>query len=97
MNFISEHKNAIIAGVTGALFGALAALLLLAGIMFGYYQVSPQEAVDIVIKQADIKGTKEDGSKINGFIIQHEDGAEYLVTDYWMPIQMNDSVAEAGQ
>lgn len=93
MSFVIRHRNQIIAGVTGALFGALAALLLLAGVFFGYYKVSPQEAVDITIKQADIKGTKEDGSKINGFIIQHEDGSEYLVTDYWVPIQMDDTVA----
>ena len=70
------------------------ALALLFAILFGYYQVSPQDAVNIKITPAVIQGTKEDGSEINGFVITTEDGTEYLVTDYWTPIMLSDSIPE---
>ena len=89
-----NFKNQIIAAVCGLVAGAIAALVLLFAILFGYYQVSPQDAVDIKITPAVIQGTKEDGSEINGFIITTEDGTEYLVTDYWTPIMLSDSIPE---
>ena len=90
--FIVRHKNKIIAAVCGLVAGALAALALLAAILFGYYHVQPQEAVNITITQAVIQGTKEDGSQINGFIITTENGDEYLITDYWNPILLSEDI-----
>ena len=92
--FMVRHKTTIVATVCGLVAGAIASLILLAAILFGYYQVSPQEAVNITITQAAIQGTKEDGSQINGFIITTEDGTEYLVTDYWNPIVLSDDAPE---
>lgn len=80
------------AAICGLVTGAIAALVLLAAILFGYYQVQPQEAVNITITQAVIQGTKEDGSQINGFIITTEDGDEYLITDYWNPILLSEDI-----
>lgn len=92
--FLVRHKNQIVAAVCGLVAGAIAALALLFAVLFGYYQVSPQDAVDIKITPAVIQGTKEDGSEINGFVITTEDGTEYLVTDYWTPIMLSDSIPE---
>lgn len=92
--FLVRHKNQIVAAVCGLVAGAIAALTLLAAILFGYYHVEPQETVNITITQAVIQGTKEDGSEINGFIITTEDGTEYLVTDYWNPIVLSDDIPE---
>lgn len=92
--FLVRHKNKIIAAACGLVAGAIAAIAILAAILFGYYHVQPQEAVNITITQAVIQGTKEDGSQINGFIITTEDGTEYLVTDYWSPIILSDDVPE---
>ena len=93
-NFLVRHKNQIIAAVCGLVAGAIAALALLFAILFGYYQISPQDAVHVTITDAVIEGTKEDGSQINGFIITTEDGTEYLVTDYWNPIVLSDDIPE---
>lgn len=93
-NFLVRHKNQIIAAVYGLVAGAIAALALLFAILFGYYQISPQDAVHVTITDAIIEGTKEDGSQINGFIITTEDGTEYLVTDYWNPIVLSDDIPE---
>lgn len=93
-NFLVRHKNQIIAAVCGLVAGAIAALALIFAILFGYYQVSPQDAVHVTITDAIIEGTKEDGSQINGFIITTEDGTEYLVTDYWNPIVLSDDIPE---
>ena len=90
--FLVRHKNKIVAAVYGLVAGAIAALALLAAILFGYYQVQPQEAVNITITQAVIQGTKEDGSQINGFIITTADGDEYLITDYWNPILLSEDI-----
>lgn len=90
--FLVRHKNQIIAAMCGLVAGAIAALALLAAILFGYYHVQPQEAVNITITQAVIQGTKEDGSQINGFIITTEDGDEYLITDYWNPILLSEDI-----
>ena len=90
--FLVRHKNKIVAAICGLAAGAIAALALLAAILFGYYQVQPQEAVNITITQAVIQGTKEDGSPINGFIITTEDGDEYLITDYWNPILLSEDI-----
>lgn len=90
--FLVRHKNKIIAAACGLVAGAIAALALLAAILFGYYNVQPQEAVNITITQAVIQGTKEDGSQINGFIITTEDGDEYLITDYWNPILLSEDI-----
>lgn len=92
--FIVRHKNKIIAAVCGLMAGAIVALALLSAILFGYYQISPQDAVYVTITDAVIEGTKEDGSQINGFIITTEDGTEYLVTDYWNPIVLSDDIPE---
>lgn len=92
--FLVRHKIKIIAALCGLVAGAFAALALLGAILFGYYQVSPQDAVNITITQAVIQGTKEDGSEINGFIITTEDGIEYLVTDYWNPIELSNNAPE---
>lgn len=92
--FLVRHKNQIVAAVCGLVAGAIAALALLFAVLFGYYQVSPQDAVNITITQVVIQGTKEDGSQINGFVITTEDGTEYLVTDYWTPIMLSDSIPE---
>ena len=92
--FLVRNKNKIVAATCGLVAGAITALALLAAILFGYYQVQPQEAVNITITQAAIQGTKEDGSQINGFIITTEDGTEYLVTDYWNPIVLSDDIPE---
>lgn len=90
--FIVRNKNKILAAVCGLVAGAFAALAFLAAILFGYYHVQPQEAVNITITQAAIQGTKEDGSQINGFIITTEDGDEYLITDYWNPILLSEDI-----
>lgn len=90
--FLVRHKNKIVAAACGLVAGAIAALALLAAILFGYYQVQPQEAVNITITQAVIQGTKEDGSQIHGFIITTEDGDEYLITDYWNPILLSEDI-----
>lgn len=92
--FLVRHKVKIIAALYGLAAGAFAALALLGAILFGYYQVSPQDAVNITITQAVIQGTKEDGSEINGFIITTENGIEYLVTDYWNPIELSNNAPE---
>lgn len=92
--FLVRHKVKIIAALCGLVAGAFAALALLGAILFGYYQVSPQDAVNITITQAVIQGTKKDGSEINGFIITTEDGIEYLVTDYWNPIELSNNAPE---
>ena len=92
--FITGHKDILANGICGFVAGMLAAIVILFSILFGYYQISPQDAVSVTITQAEIQGTKEDGSKINGFIITTEDGTEYLVTDYWSPIILSDDVPE---
>lgn len=51
--------------------------------------MSPQDTVGITITPTEITGTKEDGSVITGFMIE-KDGSQYLVTDYWTPIQLTD-------
>lgn len=88
--FIVRHKIKIIAALCGLAAGAFAALALLGAILFGYYQVSPQNAVNITITQAVIQGTKEDGSPITGFTIETEDGSRYLITDYYAPIYLSE-------
>lgn len=94
-DFISRHTSTIKACLAGALFGALAALAVLAGVLFGYFKVSPTDTVNIEIKSAVIEGTKDDGSPINGFIIKDtRDNTEYLITDYWTPIMLSDDLPE---
>ena len=92
--FLVRHKVKIVAALCGLVAGAFAALVLLSVVLFGYYRVSPQDAVNITITQAVIQGTKEDGSAINGFIITTEDGTEYLITDYWNPIELSNNEPE---
>lgn len=93
-NFLSEHKDTLTNTLCGFVAGMLAAIIILFSILFGYYQISPQDAVHVTITDAIIEGTKEDGSQINGFIITTEDGTEYLVTDYWSPIVLSDDIPE---
>lgn len=92
--FMTRHKDILANSICGFVAGMLAAIIILFSILFGYYQISPQDAVSVTITQAEIQGTKEDGSKINGFIITTEDGTEYLVTDYWSPIVLSDDIPE---
>lgn len=93
--FLVRHKLKIISIVCGAVAGALVALALLGAVLFGYYQISPQDVVNITIQQTEIQGTtKEDGSPINGFIIITENDERYLVTDYWSPIQLTNESPE---
>lgn len=90
--FITKHKDALTNTICGFVAGMLAAIIILFSILFGYYQISPQDAVHVTITDAIIEGTKEDGSQINGFIITTEDGTEYLVTDYWSPILLSNDI-----
>lgn len=92
--FITGHKDILANSICGFVAGMLAAIIILFSILFGYYQISPQDAVHVTITDAVIEGTKEDGSQINGFIITTEDGTEYLVTDYWNPIVLSDDIPE---
>lgn len=92
--FITRYKDILANSICGFVAGILAAIIILFSILFGYYQVQPQEAVHVTITDAIIEGTKEDGSQINGFIITTEDGTEYLVTDYWSPIVLSDNIPE---
>lgn len=93
--FLVRHKLKIISIVCGAVAGALVALALLGAILFGYYQVSPQDVFNITIQKTEIQGTtKEDGSPINGFLISTEDDERYLITDYWNPIQLTNESPE---
>lgn len=92
--FITRYKDILANSICGFVAGMLAAIIILFSILFGYYQVQPQEAVHVTITDAIIEGTKEDGSQINGFIITTEDGTEYLVTDYWSPIVLSDDIPE---
>lgn len=92
--FIVRHKDVLTNTLCGFVAGMLAAIIILFSILFGYYQIQPQEAVHVTITDAIIEGTKEDGSQINGFIITTEDGTEYLVTDYWSPIVLSDDIPE---
>lgn len=92
--FIVRHKNKIISAVCGLVAGAVAALALLGAVLFGYYGIQPQDAVGVTIAPTEIQGTKEDGSKISGFIITTDDGTQYLVTDYWTPIMLSDENPE---
>lgn len=93
--FLVRHKIKIIAALYGLAAGAFAALALLGAILFGYYQVSPQDVFNITIQQTEIQGTtKEDGSPINGFLISTEDNERYLITDYWNPIQLTNESPE---
>lgn len=94
-DFFKRHKGGIVRGIISAIIGGVAALAVIAATLFGYYGIQPQEAVNIEIRQAVIQGTvHEDGSEIQGFIIVTEDGTEYLVTDYWEPIALTDSIPE---
>ena len=90
--FIVRNRDALTSILCGFVAGMLAAIIILFSILFDYYKISPQEAVNITITQVVIQGTKEDGSQINGFIITTEDGAEYLVTDYWNPILLSEDI-----
>ena len=92
--FITRYKDILANSICGFVAGMLAAIIILFSILFGYYQVQPQEAVHVTITDAIIEGTKEDGSQINGFTITMEDGTEYLVTDYWSPIILSDDIPE---
>lgn len=92
--FFAKHRNVLTNTLCGFVAGMLAAIIILFSILFGYYQISPQDAVHITITDAIIEGTKEDGSQINGFIITTEDGTKYLVTDYWSPIVLSDDIPE---
>ena len=92
--FFTKHKDTLVNTLCGFVAGMLAAIIILFSILFGYYQISPQDAVHVTITDAIIEGTKEDGSQINGFIITTEDGTEYLVTDYWNPIVLSDDIPE---
>ena len=91
--FLVRNKATIIAVGAGAVASLVVTLIVLATVFFGYFHVQPQDAVDVTITPAEITGTKEDGSAITGFIIE-TDGTEYLVTDYWNPIVLNEVVAE---
>lgn len=88
--FLAKHKIALISCIGGFVAGAIAALALLSSILFGYYQLSPQETVNISINRAEINGVKEDGSPITGFIIELDDGSSYLITDYFSPIYLSE-------
>ena len=90
--FANRHKNGIVAVACGLVSGAIVSMAFLSAVLFGYYKVSPQDTVGITIKEADIQGSKEDGSAINGFVIEKDDGTEYLVTDYWAPIVLSDDL-----
>lgn len=90
--FITRYKDILANSICGFVAGMLAAIIILFSILFGYYQVQPQDAVHVTITDTIIEGTKEDGSQINGFIITTEDGTEYLVTDYWSPILLSDDI-----
>lgn len=92
--FITRYKDILANSICGFVAGMLAAIIILFSILFGYYQVQPQDAVHVTITNAIIEGTKEDGSQINGFIITTENGTEYLVTDYWSPIVLSDDIPE---
>lgn len=92
--FFTKYKDILANSICGFVAGMLAAIIILFSILFGYYQVQPQDAVHVTITDAIIEGTKEDGSQINGFIITTEDGTEYLVTDYWSPIVLSDDIPE---
>ena len=92
--FIVRHRDVLTNTLCGFVAGMLAAIIILFSILFGYYQISPQDAVHVTITDAVIEGTKKDGSQINGFIITTEDGTEYLVTDYWTPIVLSDNIPE---
>lgn len=87
--FLVRHRVVLANTVCGLAAGAFAALALLFSILFGYYQVSPQDAVDVTITPANIKGEKEDGSAITGFILD-VDGNQYLITDYYEPIELKE-------
>ena len=91
--FFITHKTEVISCVCGLVAGAIAAIAIFAAIFFGYFHVSPQDTVGVTITPAEINGTKEDGSAITGFIIE-KDEVEYLITDYWNPIQLQETVEE---
>lgn len=89
--FFITHKSAVISCVCGLAAGAIAAIIVFAAIFFGYFRIAPQDTVNVTITPAEINGTKEDGSAITGFIIE-KDEVEYLITDYWNPIQLQETV-----
>lgn len=88
--FLAGHKTGLISCVCGLVAGAVAALALLSAILFGYYQLSPQDSIGVTINRTEINGTKEDGGPITGFIIELDDGSSYLVTDYFSPIYLSE-------
>ena len=88
-SFMVRHRQVIISCVSAAVTSLIILAVVLAAIFFGYFHVSPQDLVDVTIVPIEITGTKEDGSPITGFMIE-KDGSQYLVTDYWTPIQLTD-------
>lgn len=88
--FLVRHRLTIKACIAGGIAGIVTALLVLYGILFGYYNISPQDVVRISIIRTEINGTKEDGSPITGFTIETEDGSRYLITDYYAPIYLSE-------
>lgn len=88
--FLVRHRRTIKACIAGGIAGIVTALLVLYGILFGYYNISPQDVVRISIIRTEINGTKEDGSPITGFTIETEDGSRYLITDYYAPIYLSE-------
>lgn len=86
-NFFFRHKAVITNIIISCVVSIAATCGIFAAIFFGYFHVSPQDVVDIQVVPADITGTKDDGSPIIGFIIE-KGSQQYLVTDYWTPIQM---------
>ena len=87
--FFTKHKDTLTNTLCGFVAGMLAAIIILFSILFGYYQVSPQDVVHVTITPANIKGEKENGSAISGFILE-VDGSQYLITDYYEPIALKE-------
>ena len=87
--FLVKHRRVIISCISAAITSLVIFALLFAAVFFGYFHMSPQDTVGITITPTEITGTKEDGSVITGFMIE-KDGSQYLVTDYWTPIQLTD-------
>lgn len=87
--FIIRNRVILASCVAAIVAAILTVLAAMAIVFFGYFHVEPQSLTQVTIVPTEIVGTKEDGSAISGFIIEKDD-TQYLVTDYWNPIQLTD-------
>lgn len=92
-----SKKTIIITTLSSVILSAIVTCAVLYGLLFAHFKIDPTTVVrNFEIERATIvgpEGTEDDGAvDITGFILRDSDSdTEYLITDYWAPIQLSDA------